>query len=150
MEFQTWLAYFGVAFVNIVTPGAAVLLAVTTGVQYGSRGAFFTALGNVTGLALLASLSAAGLGVVVLASEVLLGGVKWVGVLYLIYLGIAMALSKRNVFIEEKAIGTGKTPFQFFAQALTLAISNPSQLLFSQPFSHNLLSRRLYCCHSSW
>jgi homoserine/homoserine lactone efflux protein len=130
MEFQTWLLYFGIAFVNIVTPGAAVLLAITTGMQYGLRGAFFTALGNITGLALLASFSALGLGAVVLASEVVFNGIKWVGALYLIYLGISLAFSKRNVFLEEKQIGTEKTPFQLFLQAVTLAISNPKPIAF--------------------
>ncbi|MDX2007333.1 MAG: LysE family translocator [Meiothermus sp.] len=130
MEFQTWLLYFAVAFVNIVTPGAAVLLAITTGLQYGPRGALFTTLGNITGLAVLASLSALGLGAVVLASEVMFTGIKWAGALYLIYLGLSLALSRRNTFAEDRHAAAGKTPAQLFLQAFTLAVGNPKPIAF--------------------
>jgi homoserine/homoserine lactone efflux protein len=115
---------------NLAAPGAAVLLAVTTGIQYGPKGALFTTLGNITGLAVLATLSALGLGAVVLASEVLFTAIKWAGAAYLIYLGLSLALSKRNIFAEEKQVGAGKTPFQLFLQAFTLAVSNPKPIAF--------------------
>jgi homoserine/homoserine lactone efflux protein len=66
MNFQTWLAYTSIAFVNIITPGAAVMLAVTTSVRSGLSGALFTSLGNVSGLFILASLSALGVGAFVM------------------------------------------------------------------------------------
>ena len=51
-----------VAFVVMISPGPAVVLAITNGVLHGIKNACFAIIGNMTGFLVLSSVSVMGLG----------------------------------------------------------------------------------------
>jgi len=69
-------------------PGPNVVFLVTTALTRGSRTAWRSALGVETATLLFAVATAAGLGVVIATSAILFQLLKWVGVAYLVWLGI--------------------------------------------------------------
>jgi homoserine/homoserine lactone efflux protein len=131
MELSTWLLFLGIAFVAIISPGPAVLLSVTNSLTHGFTKSILSSLGNITGIFVVSSAAALGLGTVLQASTLLFTTLKSFGAIYLIYLGIRQWKSKHNIF--EKSIKTSKFnqgKRKSFVQGFLVAISNPKAILF--------------------
>jgi homoserine/homoserine lactone efflux protein len=131
MELSTWLLFLSIALVAIISPGPAVLLSVTNSLTHGFTKSVFSSLGNITGIFVVSSAAALGLGAVLQTSILLFTTFKIFGAIYLIYLGIHQWRSKRNIF--EKSIETSKSNQgirKSFVQGLLVAISNPKAILF--------------------
>src|SRR5919106_3743229 len=78
------------SFVAIATPGPTVLLALSNGARFGARVALFGMLGAMLSDLILIGSVSIGLGAVLAASEVAFQVLKWMGVVYLLYLGIQL------------------------------------------------------------
>ncbi len=89
MEFTTWLAFFGASWAISISPGAGAVAAMSAGLNHGFRRGYFMTLGLVLGIWTQIVVVGVGLGALVAASSTAFMVVKWVGVAYLIWLGIA-------------------------------------------------------------
>ncbi len=85
-----------------VSPGPAVFLVVSQGMKAGFRGSLRGTLGVVTGELIFFILSALGLGALLLASQPVFTLVKWLGALYLVYLGLELILGSFRKVAEPK------------------------------------------------
>jgi len=131
MELSTWLLFLSIALLAIISPGPAVLLSVTNSLTYGFKKSVFSSLGNITGVFIVSSAAALGLGAVLQTSTLLFSTLKIFGAIYLIYLGIRQWKSKHDIF--EKSIETSKynqEKRESFVKGLLVAISNPKAILF--------------------
>ena len=99
---RTLLVFSIVAFVGIATPGPTVLLALTNGSRFGVRASLPGMAGAVLSDFVLISAVAVGLGALLAASEFWFSVVKWIGVIYLAYLGIRLLRSKGTLDIPSK------------------------------------------------
>ena len=93
MEFSIWLAFVAASTALLMIPGPTVLLVLSYALGQGRRVAVPTALGVATGDLMAMSLSLAGLGALVATSATLFTVLKWVGAVYLVYLGVKMLRS---------------------------------------------------------
>lgn len=130
MDLSTWLLYSSVALLSIVSPGPAILLAITTSLEHGFGKAIFSSLGNIVGIALISAAAILGLGIVLQTSALLFGVLKGVGALYLIYLGIKQWRSRRNLFDITLANGSSQGTAKAFRKGLLVAVTNPKAVLF--------------------
>jgi threonine/homoserine/homoserine lactone efflux protein len=130
MGIADYLAFMLIALLATATPGPAVLLAVTNAVTLGMRRTLIAILGNVAGILLLAALSSIGLGALIHTSETVFLLVKWIGGLYLIYLGVRLWRSGLGRFPAEGVAVASRTPAKLFFQAFTVAVSNPKAIAF--------------------
>lgn len=89
MELTTWLAFFGASWAISISPGAGAVAAMSSGLNHGFRRGYFMTLGLVLGIWTQIVVVGVGLGALVAASSTAFMVVKWVGVAYLIWLGIA-------------------------------------------------------------
>jgi len=87
MSFATWITFVIAGALIAVSPGSGAVLAMSHGLSYGLRKASATVLGLQIGLLLVFVIAGAGVGSLLLASELAFSIVKTVGALYLIYLG---------------------------------------------------------------
>jgi homoserine/homoserine lactone efflux protein len=71
----------------------------------------------------------AGLGALLLASETLFAIVKWLGVAYLVYLGIVTWRSPPRGF-EDQGDDHARTPREVFVQGFLVNITNPKGIVF--------------------
>jgi homoserine/homoserine lactone efflux protein len=94
MSFSTWLAFFVAACLIAISPGSGAVLSMSHGLTYGVRKASGTIFGLQAGLLLVLLIAGAGVGSLLVASEVAFGIVKTVGALYLIWLGFSQWRSK--------------------------------------------------------
>ena len=87
MDGQTWWAFFGAACLIAISPGSGAVLSMSHGLAYEVRASSATILGLQLGLLLILAIAGAGVGSLLLASDVAFAAVKVLGAGYLIYLG---------------------------------------------------------------
>jgi threonine/homoserine/homoserine lactone efflux protein len=125
------LAMFAVTELFLsLSPGPAVLLVVSQGMKYGYASSARGAAGILTGNAIYFALSALGLGAILLASKNLFVAIKWIGIAYLIYVGIKM-LFTRGAFEQTAQPQIAPKPgMRLFMQGLITQLSNPKAIIF--------------------
>lgn len=132
---QTLFIFSIVAFIGIATPGPTVLLALTNGSRYGIRASVPGMLGAILSDFVLISAVAVGLGALLAASEFWFSVVKWVGVVYLAYLGIRLLRSKGALSLPAEGTSFQPTSSRaVFLRSFLVAVTNPKGYLFFSAF----------------
>ncbi|KNZ30670.1 MAG: amino acid transporter [Methylibium sp. NZG] len=132
---QTLLIFAFIAFVTAATPGPTVLLALSNGSRLGWRGALPGLFGAVLSDFILVGAAALGLGALLAASEFWFSVVKWVGVAYLVWLGIALIRSKGSLSMPEgPADAKMPSAHTVFMRSFLVAVTNPKGYLFVSAF----------------
>ncbi|OSQ39615.1 LysE family translocator [Thalassospira mesophila] len=88
MSFDTWLVFAGAAFALSMAPGPNNLMAMFNGARHGVGASATGGVGRLLAFAIMIVVTATGLGVVLAASEVAFGIIKYAGAAYLVYLGV--------------------------------------------------------------
>lgn len=116
------------ASVLVMIPGPNVALIVANSLKYGFRMGAATVLGTTLGVALQLLLVVFGLAVVVAMAADVLTWIKWVGVAYLLYLGIRTWREPAGDLAD-----VGAAPVMFW-RGCFVALLNPKTLLFNAAF----------------
>ncbi|MFI9007224.1 LysE family translocator [Actinosynnema sp. NPDC053489] len=123
-----WLAlFFGASVLVALTPGANNLLGMHHGVHHGPLRAATALLGRLAAFSLMVAAAVAGLGPLLAASRTALTVVKWVGVAYLVYLGVRVLVTGGGA---DGPAARG-TPLR---KEFLVAITNPKALLIFTAF----------------
>ncbi|MFA6010490.1 MAG: LysE family translocator [Desulfobacteraceae bacterium] len=131
MSFHFILLYTMTVFIASIIPGPSMLLAITHGMQHGARKTMVSAMGNVAVTFIQASISVAGLGTILMASESVFHIIKWAGAAYLIYVGTVMMFSSQTVLTPiEKDSDKRISPSKMFIQSAMVTAGNPKAILF--------------------
>ncbi|MDQ0348864.1 LysE family transporter [Ancylobacter vacuolatus] len=104
-EFAALMAVFAVV---IVAPGADFALVVRQSVVHGRRAALITSFGIGASLLFHISYTLLGIGLIVSQSLALFALIKWLGVAYLLYLGVKSFFDK-PLDIDEGELAAGAT-----------------------------------------
>lgn len=88
MELSVWLPFFAAAWAISLSPGAGAVAAMGAGLSHGFRHGYVMTYGLVLGIWTQLLVVGVGLGALIAASSTAFAIVKWVGVAYLVYLGI--------------------------------------------------------------
>lgn len=133
MSFETWLAFAAASAVLLVIPGPTILTVISYSLAHGRRAnvplVAAVALGDSTALVF----SLVGLGALLAASALLFTLVKWVGGLYLVYLGIRMLRSGVALPAIGDAAPTVSTR-RLFANTYIVTALNPKGIIFFVAF----------------
>lgn len=133
MALSTWLLYVSVIGILIFSPGPSALLCVSDGLKYGNKKTIPTIIGGAVAALVLMSISAAGLGAILVASEKLFLAIKLFGACYLIYLGwITWKEGGLNVQAAESHHDflVNYSFFSLLRKGFMVGISNPKDLIF--------------------
>ena len=132
---QTLLLFALIAFVTAATPGPTMLLALSNGSRLGWRGALPGMFGAVLSDCILVGAAALGLGALLAASEFWFSVVKWVGVAYLVWLGILLLRSKGSLSMPVGTDSAARPPARsVFTRSFLVAVTNPKGYLFVSAF----------------
>jgi homoserine/homoserine lactone efflux protein len=93
MHFATWFSFFCAACLIAISPGSGAILSMSHGLSYGVKKASVTIFGLQLGLLLVFVIAGAGVGSLLLASEMAFNVVKILGATYLVYLGLSQFFS---------------------------------------------------------
>jgi homoserine/homoserine lactone efflux protein len=88
MEFTTWLTFFAASWAISISPGPGAIASMSAGLNHGFRYGYVTIIGLVLGIWTQLLVVGVGLGALVAASGTAFTVVKWLGVGYLVWLGI--------------------------------------------------------------
>ena len=132
MSFNFIVLYSMTVFIASIIPGPSMLLALTHGMQYGVRKTVSSAFGNVAVTVLQASVSIAGLGTILIASETVFHVIKWVGAAYLIFMGIRIFCMSNMTFSSgnPRLSAQSNSARKMFLQAALVTAGNPRPLFF--------------------
>lgn len=126
---NNYFSYILLALTITAIPGPAVILTIKNSLKYGYKSSIMNILGNFFAMVLLASISAIGLGTIILSSQTLFYTMKFLGCIYLIYLGLKIWASPYKQEDLTNLINK-KELYQIFKEGFFVGISNPKAIAF--------------------
>ncbi len=134
MALDTWLAFFVASWLISLSPGAGAISCMAAGMRFGYRRGIFNIFGLQTGIALQVAICGVGLGALLAASTVAFTAIKWLGVAYLVWLGVRQ-FRAAGAMVELGARGANVparegTPGGLYLQGLLVNITNPKGVVF--------------------
>jgi threonine/homoserine/homoserine lactone efflux protein len=139
MEFDIWLAFVAASTLLLLIPGPTVLLVMSYALSQGRRVAVSTAAGVALGDLVAMTASLAGLGALVLASATLFTVLKWVGAVYLVYLGVRLIRSAGSTRLNLP-VAEAVTARRTFGHAAAVTALNPKSIAFFIAFVPQFIS----------
>lgn len=128
MPFDLWLTFCAATIALLLIPGPTVLLVLSYALSQGRSVAVASAAGVAFGDFIAMSASLLGLGALVLTSAILFTALKWIGAVYLIWLGIKLIRSAPTAGLEMPAAQT--TTGGVFAHNAAVTALNPKSIAF--------------------
>ncbi|MFK8036391.1 MAG: LysE family translocator [Hyphomicrobiales bacterium] len=130
MTFEVWFAFVAASTALLLIPGPTVLLVMSYALSHGRQVALATVAGVAVGDLIAMTASLVGLGALVLASATLFVALKWMGAVYLVYLGIKLFRSAPSASLG-KIDRTVKIPSRgIFGHAAAVTALNPKSIVF--------------------
>ena len=129
MNLTLWFSFIGTVMLIGITPGPSVLLATANSMNHGAKKTVGTILGDLSANTLQIILSAFGLATIVVSSGEIFSVIKWIGVGYLIYMGIKKIISKPKPG-DFKGSNSKKSFLKLYAEGFLMSASNPKAIVF--------------------
>ena len=136
MTLPLYLAFIAAAVFLLLIPGPTVLMVVGYGLAEGRKNSWPLVVGVALGDAVALTCSVAGLGAVLAASASAFTILKYIGAIYLVYLGIGMIRS--GTAAAPKL--TASSPRRKFIHAFAVTAANPKCILFFVAFLPQFIS----------
>jgi homoserine/homoserine lactone efflux protein len=129
MDLSVWITYFIATIILSVSPGPGVFSSISSGLHHGFRLGLWNGVGMQAANVIWVAVVSFGLGALLLASETLFNAVKWLGVAYLVYLGIVTWRAPARGF-EEDRDDNAKTASEVFVRGFFVNLTNPKGIIF--------------------
>lgn len=129
MTFEAYVIYLAAVGVFFASPpDTSQLLIVSNSIKYGLRRSAFTIAGDLTANAIQMTCAAFGLAAIIATSANTFVWIKWIGVVYLAWIGVQLFRSK------ETSMNVGAHPsgtsFRLFRQGFVTSMANPFAVVF--------------------
>ena len=128
MNWETWIAFTLLEIMLCLVPGPAVLFVLGQGVAQGPRAAVAASVGILAANTGYFAVSATGLGALLLASYGVFFAVKWLGVGYLVWLGLRALLARPRDLAVARARPAGA--WRVLRRGFLVQAANPKTILF--------------------
>jgi homoserine/homoserine lactone efflux protein len=150
MDLSVWLAFFAAAWAISLSPGAGAVAAMSAGLNHGFGRGYFMTLGLVMGIWTQIVVVSLGLGALIATSSLAFAVIKWLGVAYLVWLGVkqwrapalplvatgegAVAVQRRTLVLRGWGVNAVNPKGTVFLLAVV-----PQFLDLTQPLGHQYL-----------
>lgn len=124
-----WAAFFTAAFLLTLSPGPDIAFILGQTVKGGRKSGFAAMFGIWGGTIGHIILAVVGLSAILSASATAFAIVKWVGVAYLVWLGLVALRSRGGSFISE-TVQVDTSSSRIFWQGALIALLNPKVAIF--------------------
>jgi homoserine/homoserine lactone efflux protein len=138
MDPGLYLAFVLATSVLMLIPGPNVALIVANSVAYGTRFGLLTVAGTASAMVLQLALTAFGLAAALASLGALFEWLRWLGVAYLIVLGIRQWRAPAADLARTPA--EPRSPRRIFARGLLVSLTNPKTLFFYGAFFPQFIS----------
>jgi threonine/homoserine/homoserine lactone efflux protein len=134
MPLDTWLTFAAASFVLLIIPGPTILLVLSYALSQGKRVAIASASGVALGDFTAMSASLAGLGALIMASATAFTVLKWIGAVYLVWMGVKLLRSARAQGLALPDAPGSLSAMQVFRDAAIVTALNPKPIAFFLAF----------------
>lgn len=139
MSLNVWIAYIFTTAVILIIPGPTIILVISQAVTHGRKSVVPLATGVVLGDFTAMTLSLLGLGAIMTASAALFTLFKWIGAIYLVYLGIKLWRANPDSSSIQHQKGDA-SPRSLFKSSFIVTALNPKSIAFFVAFLPQFIS----------
>ncbi|RXJ75300.1 lysine transporter LysE [Arcobacter sp. F155] len=139
MELNVWLTLLLATIAISVSPGAGAVVSMNYGIKYGLKKSYAAIFGLQAGLLIQTFVVVIGLGALIAKSVMLFNIIKWIGVVYLIYLGLSKIFEKVETIDEEEHLKAYSAKRAFISATL-INLTNPKATVFLVAFIPQFLN----------
>lgn len=133
MEFNVWLTMFLAAIAISVSPGAGAVVSMNYGLKYGLKKSYPAIFGLQVGYLIQTFIVVIGLGAIIAKSVLIFTIIKWIGVAYLVYLGLGKIFEKVQFVDEEEHLNSYSAKKAFLNSSL-INLTNIKATIFLVAF----------------
>jgi len=149
MPVELWLAFVAASAVLLIIPGPTILTVISYSMAHGRRAnvplVAAVALGDSTALVV----SLLGLGALLASSAFWFMVIKWIGGLYLLYLGIKLLRAGVST-AELAAPAAPRSRWRLFANTYLVTALNPKGIVFFVAFLPQFIDPHREVTHQLW
>ena len=127
-----WILFLIASTAVICMPGQDLILVMSRSITQGPIAGIYTAAGVGGGLLVHTILASIGIGAVVTASELLFNILKWIGAIYLLYLGVMLFRAKAQEL--EFNAEAARSHSKLFLDGALSNVANPKIAIFFLAF----------------
>lgn len=129
MPLETYLIYLAAVAVFFATPpDTSQLLIMSNSIRHGLRKSVWTIVGDLSANAVQMTGAAFGLAAIIATSANAFIWIKWLGVAYLVWIGVQMMLSRERVGDVQAGASAGRG--RLFRQGFVTSMANPFAVVF--------------------
>lgn len=127
-----WTTFFAAVILLELSPGADMAFMLGQTVRNGRKAGFAALFGSLVATYIHVAVAAAGLSALIATSAIAFSVVKWVGVMYLVWLGIQAFKSSDGSNVNEE--GEPAKEGSVFIQGMLICMLNPKVAIFFMAF----------------
>lgn len=130
MLLSVWLTLFFAAWAISLSPGPGAVASMAAGLRYGMWPGSALVIGLIGGYSVQFIISIIGVAAMIKTSMLLFTVIKWVGVTYLVYLGVKQYRSPVSMVRVDVSKMPASTAGKLFLQGFLVDITNPKAAIF--------------------
>lgn len=123
-----YLLFLQITFFLCITPGTPRVIIITYAINYGLKRSIITAIGDVSANTLQMILIAFGIGSLVATHPNILNYLKWIGIVYLLYIAFDLFKSSKDLDFNKSL--SSKNSFSLFRDGFLVAFLSPKAWVF--------------------
>ena len=139
MDLNTWLTLLLATIAISISPGAGAVVSMNYGINYGLKKSYAAIFGLQAGLLIQTFIVVIGLGALIAKSVLIFNIIKWIGVAYLVYMGLSKIFEKVEMVEEAHRIKTYSAKKAFITATL-INLTNPKATVFLVAFIPQFLN----------
>src|SRR5450830_205351 len=130
MELSTWLTFFAASWAISISPGPGAIASMSAGLNHGFKYGYVTIFGLVLGIWSQLLIVGVGLGALMATSGAAFTVVTWLGVGYLVWLGIQQWRAPARPMVALSDTGEVVTQRSLILKAWMINVVNPKGTVF--------------------
>jgi homoserine/homoserine lactone efflux protein len=130
MPLSTWLGFFVASWLISLSPGAGAISCMAAGMRYGYVRGLWNIAGLQIGVLFVLGIVAVGLGAVLAASTVAFTTIKWLGVAYLVWLGVQQWRAPARPLAGASTERQGGSRRDLVLKGFLVNATNPKAIVF--------------------
>ena len=139
MTLITFTQVFTVCLLGAMSPGPSTVVVINNAMFKGRYSGILTAIGHGIGIAVYATIAVLGLGLIISNNPFIFNALRFLSIIFLIFIGVKSILNKVKLNIEKNIIQENTISF---LQGFSISIFNPKILIwfvavYSQFMSEN-------------
>lgn len=139
MELNVWITLLLASIAISVSPGAGAVVSMNYGIKYGLKKSYAAIFGLQAGYLIQTFIVVIGLGAIIAKSVLIFNIIKWIGVAYLVYLGLSKIFEKVELIDENEQINSYDAK-KAFLTATFINLTNPKATVFLVAFIPQFLN----------